>query len=149
MAKGSKCHTAGLSTVARSGATSTPRASESSTALAFCNDGLASLCRLDTCRRRPQKMKPSGTNDRGAPVRRLLDALNFFLADVRGGLGPYLAVYLLAERNWDEASIGVVMSIATAAGILPHTPARALGDALRAKRVLVGGAAPPPTAGCM
>ena len=25
-----------------------------------------------------------------------LDALNFFLADVAGGLGPYLAVYLLA-----------------------------------------------------
>src|SRR5258708_11832763 len=111
MAKGSKCHTAGLSTVARSGATSTPHASESSTALAFCNDGLASLCRLDTCRRRPQKMKPSGTNDRGAPVWRPLDALNFFLADVRGGVGPYLAGYLLAGRELDEGSHRVGMSI--------------------------------------
>ncbi|MBE7198962.1 MAG: MFS transporter, partial [Parafilimonas terrae] len=25
-----------------------------------------------------------------------LDALNFFLADVRDGLGPYLAIYLIA-----------------------------------------------------
>ena len=28
-----------------------------------------------------------------------LDAANFFLADVRDGLGPYLAIYLLAVRG--------------------------------------------------
>ena len=28
-------------------------------------------------------------------TKRPLDALNFFLADVRDGLGPYLAIYLL------------------------------------------------------
>jgi hypothetical protein len=32
-------------------------------------------------------------------VDRALDALNFFLADVRDGLGPYLAIYLLTDRN--------------------------------------------------
>jgi hypothetical protein len=32
---------------------------------------------------------------------RALDALNFFLADVRGGLGPYLAIYLLTVQNWN------------------------------------------------
>jgi hypothetical protein len=32
---------------------------------------------------------------RTANVERALDALNFFLADVRDGLGPYLAIYLL------------------------------------------------------
>ncbi len=52
----------------------------------------------------------------GKPVERALDALNFFLADVRDGLGPYLAIYLLTERRWDEASIGSVMSIAAIAG---------------------------------
>src|SRR5216684_7388549 len=88
-----------------------------------------------------EQLKPSGTNDRAARVRRPLDALNFFLADVRGGLGPYLAVYLLVERNWDEASIGVVMSVATAAGILAQTPAGALVDAIRAKRALIAVAA--------
>ena len=88
-----------------------------------------------------EQLKPSGNHDRAARVRRPLDALNFFLADVRGGLGPYLAVYLLAERNWDEASIGVVMSIATAAEILAQTPAGALVDAIRAKRLLMAVAA--------
>jgi MFS family permease len=65
---------------------------------------------------------------------RALDATNFFLADVREGLGPYLAIYLLTIQHWDEASIGVVMSIATAAGLLAQTPAGALVDATRAKR---------------
>jgi MFS family permease len=70
-----------------------------------------------------------------------LDAANFFLADVRDALGPYLAVYLLTERNWDEASIGVIMSIATIAGIAAQTPAGALVDATRAKRALMIAAA--------
>jgi len=65
---------------------------------------------------------------------RALDAANFFLADVRDGLGPYLAVYLLTERKWDEASIGVVMSIASFAGIVAQTPAGAVVDMIRAKR---------------
>jgi MFS family permease len=66
-----------------------------------------------------------------------LDAANFFLADVRDALGPYLAVYLLTERNWDEASIGFIMSIATIAGIAAQTPAGALVDSTRAKRALM------------
>jgi MFS family permease len=67
-------------------------------------------------------------------VERKLDALNFFLADVRDGLGPYLAIYLLTERKWDEASIGAVMSLAALAGIAAQTPAGALIDRSRAKR---------------
>jgi len=72
---------------------------------------------------------------------RPLDAINFFLADVRDGLGPYLAIYLLTVQNWDEASIGLVMSIAGIAGILAQTPAGALIDASRAKRGILIGAA--------
>jgi MFS family permease len=68
---------------------------------------------------------------------RALDAANFFLADVRDGLGPYLAIYLLTEQRWDEASIGVVMSIATVAGLLAQTPAGALVDATKAKRAIM------------
>jgi MFS family permease len=75
-----------------------------------------------------------------------LDAVNFFLADVRDGLGPYLAIYLLTIEKWDEASIGVVMSIATAAGLLAQTPAGALVDGTRAKRALIVAAALPVTA---
>jgi len=72
---------------------------------------------------------------------RALDALNFFLADVRDGLGPYLAVYLLTEQKWDEARIGIVMSVATVAGLVAQTPAGALIDAIIAKRALMAGAA--------
>ncbi|WP_068032343.1 MFS transporter [Rhodoplanes sp. Z2-YC6860] len=63
-----------------------------------------------------------------------LDAANFFLADVRDGLGPYLAIYLLTEQEWNEARIGIVMSVATIAGIVAQTPAGALVDATKAKR---------------
>ena len=72
---------------------------------------------------------------------RALDAANFFLADVRDGLRPYLAVYLLTVQNWDEARIGIVMSIATIAGLVTQTPAGALIDATRAKRLVMVGAA--------
>jgi MFS family permease len=72
---------------------------------------------------------------------RALDASNFFLADVRDGLGPYLAVYLLTIQKWDEASIGLVMSVTTVAGILAQTPAGALVDSTKAKRTVMVGAA--------
>ena len=70
-----------------------------------------------------------------------LDAANFFLADVRDGLGPYLAIYLLTEQKWDEAAIGLVMSLATIAGIVAQTPAGAMVDATRAKRLIMIAAA--------
>ena len=79
--------------------------------------------------------------DSAFQIRRPLDALNFFLADVRDGLGPYLAIYLLTVQRWDEASIGLVMSVATLAGLLAQTPAGALIDATRAKRAVVASAA--------
>src|SRR5882757_71087 len=83
---------------------------------------------------RPDMSSDSKSRQR---ANRALDAANFFLADVRDGLGPYLAVYLLTERKWDEASIGMVMSIAAIAGILAQTPAGALIDRSHAKRALM------------
>lgn len=68
---------------------------------------------------------------------RALDAVNAFLADVRDGLGPYLAVYLLTVEKWDEASIGYLMTIVALAGIVAQTPIGALVDATRAKRLLL------------
>jgi MFS family permease len=70
-----------------------------------------------------------------------LDWMNFFLADVRDGLAPYLAIYLLTVQEWDAASIGVVMSIGGIAGLVAQTPAGALIDATRLKRGIVIGAA--------
>jgi MFS family permease len=80
---------------------------------------------------------------------RALDAANFFLADVRDGLGPYLAVYLLTEQKWDEGRIGILMSVATIAGLLAQTPAGALIDATAAKRMILVGAAVVVTAACL
>jgi hypothetical protein len=39
-----------------------------------------------------------------------LCALNFFMADVRDGLGPFLGVFL-QEQSWSPAEIGFVMTI--------------------------------------
>jgi predicted MFS family arabinose efflux permease len=93
--------------------------------------------------KRPSSSCPDAATTMGAsPARvdragRALDAMIFFLADVRTGLGPYLAVYLLTVRNWNEAEIGIVMSIGIIAGILAETPSGALVDAVHAKRALV------------
>jgi MFS family permease len=85
----------------------------------------------------------------GIAVERTLDALNFFLADVRDGLGPYLAIYLLTEQKWDQASIGVVTSVAALAGIVAQTPAGALIDRSNFKRALMVAAATIVTSTCL
>lgn len=80
---------------------------------------------------------------------RSLDGLNFFLADVRDGLGPYLAIYLLAVHKWDPASIGLVMTLAGIAALVTQTPAGALIDRTRRKRLVVIVAALLVTASCL
>jgi MFS family permease len=85
----------------------------------------------------------------GKPIERALDAVNFFLADVRDGLGPYLSIYLLTEQKWDQASIGVVMSVAALAGIVAQAPAGALIDRSTAKRALMIAAAIVVTLACL
>ena len=66
-----------------------------------------------------------------------LDWLNFFLADVRGGLGPYLGVFLLTQANWNQATIGAVLTVSGLIGITLHTPIGALIDATHFKRGLI------------
>jgi hypothetical protein len=73
--------------------------------------------------------------------RRSLDWLNFLLADLRGGLGPYVNVFLLTVAGWDQATIGAVLTASGLLGIAFHAPIGALIDATRAKRaLLIGGA---------
>nr|WP_207161295.1 MFS transporter [Pseudomonas fluorescens] len=78
-----------------------------------------------------------------------LDSLNFFLADVRDGLGPYLAIYLLAVHQWDPASIGVVMTLAGIAALVTQGPAGALIDRTRSKRAVIAAAAILVTVSCL
>ncbi|MFN6482497.1 MULTISPECIES: MFS transporter [unclassified Nostoc] len=68
---------------------------------------------------------------------RSLDYLNVFLADVRDGVGPYLSIYLKASANWNPAQIGLAMSASAIATVIAQTPAGALVDRLRQKRMLI------------
>jgi hypothetical protein len=39
-----------------------------------------------------------------------LDWLNFFLADVQTGVGPFLAIYL-ATSGWNEQRVGIALTV--------------------------------------
>jgi MFS family permease len=82
--------------------------------------------------------KPDAEVVRRPPVSTLrgLDWLNFFLADVQTGVGPFLAIYL-AGYAWNEQRVGIALTVGGIAGILTQTPAGALVDRLQAKRALI------------
>ncbi|MFN6477526.1 MFS transporter [Nostoc sp. DedQUE07] len=80
---------------------------------------------------------------------RSLDYLNVFLADVRDGVGPYLSIYLKASANWNPAQIGLAMSASAIATVIAQTPAGALVDRLRQKRMLIVLAAVFVSIGCI
>ena len=96
---------------------------------------MASAAAMPETKDPAQRSVPTGT----------LDALNFFLADVRDGLGPYLAIYLLVVRGpshgWNEATVGLVLTIAGIVGLLSQTPAGGLIDRAKNKpRIVIAGA---------
>jgi hypothetical protein len=64
----------------------------------------------------PIEVSPSAGTLRG------LDWLNFFLADVQTGVGPFLAIYL-AGYAWNEQRVGIALTVGGIAGILAQTPA--------------------------
>lgn len=66
-----------------------------------------------------------------------LSWLNFFVADVQTGFGPFLALYL-ASQNWSQAEIGWLLTAGGLAGIAAQIPGGALVDWARAKRLLIG-----------
>jgi predicted MFS family arabinose efflux permease len=74
--------------------------------------------------------RPSTSTLRG------LDWLNFFLADVQSGVGPFLAIYL-ATNGWNEQVVGGALTVAGIAGIVTNTPAGALVDRVKSKRAMI------------
>jgi predicted MFS family arabinose efflux permease len=78
-----------------------------------------------------------------------LDGLNFLLADVRDGLGPYLAVFLKAEQHWQPGAIGMAMAASSIAAALCQIPAGLLIDSFRFKRLLVALSGLLVAAGCL
>ena len=65
-----------------------------------------------------------------------LQSLNFFMADLQAGIGPFLGVFLLAH-GWKSGLIGSVMTIGGVAGMLMTAPAGALVDATTRKQLYV------------
>jgi hypothetical protein len=63
-----------------------------------------------------------------------LDLLNFFVADVQTGFGPFIAIYLTTQR-WTALSIGSVLSLGTIVAMTSQLPAGALVDWMPSKRI--------------
>lgn len=68
---------------------------------------------------------------------RALSTLNFFLADVQNGMGPYVTVFLKSSMAWNPAQIGVALAAGNIAQVLAQTPAGGLVDQLHQKRQLI------------
>src|SRR5580693_764050 len=83
--------------------------------------------------------KANSASDTAAGNRRSLWAvewLNFFLADVQTGLGPFLAAYL-ASSGWNPGRVGYALTFGGLVAVAMQTPAGAVIDALRRKRALL------------
>ncbi len=69
-------------------------------------------------------------------ARGALQALNFFMADMQAGIGPFLGVFL-QQRGWQSGPIGTVMTAGGVAGMLFTAPAGAFIDHTTKKRLVV------------
>ncbi|MBI1777856.1 MAG: MFS transporter [Proteobacteria bacterium] len=67
----------------------------------------------------------------------LLDGINFFLADVRGALGPFINVFLVTQQHWSQTEVGLVTTTGGLIGLAAQTPIGAAIDATRAKRGVI------------
>jgi MFS family permease len=65
---------------------------------------------------------------------RSLDLVNFFVADVQTGFGPFVAVYLTSHK-WTQVEIGFALTLGTMTSLISQLPAGALVDAMRNKRL--------------
>ncbi len=73
---------------------------------------------------------PSERSQRG------LDWLNFFVADIETGFGPFIVVYL-AVNGWQQGQIGLVLTVGSVCGIASQLPGGAIVDGVRSKRLVV------------
>jgi predicted MFS family arabinose efflux permease len=78
-------------------------------------------------------------NDRQPSARSLrgLDGINLLMADVRDGVGPYLAIFLKGSEHWDSGAIGIAMAASSIAAAICQVPAGLFVDGTRAKRFII------------
>src|SRR4051812_15739817 len=62
-----------------------------------------------------------------------LDWLNFFVANLQTGFGPFIAVYLPAAA-WTQVDIGLVLTLSGLTALAGQIPAGALVDAVQSKK---------------
>jgi MFS family permease len=64
-----------------------------------------------------------------------LNGLNFFVADMLTGFGPFVTIYL-AANGWHPTDIGFALSVGTMAAVAGQVPAGMLVDAVPLKRLI-------------
>ena len=77
------------------------------------------------------------------------DGINFLMADVRDGVGPYLSVFLKGQEHWEAGAIGIAMAASSIAAAACQIPAGLLVDSLKIKRLLVAGSGLLVGVGCL
>jgi MFS family permease len=70
---------------------------------------------------------PSRTSLRG------LDWFTFSIANVQTGFGPFIAIYLTAEK-WTQVDIGLLLTVGSLTSLVTQVPGGALVDAVRSER---------------
>ena len=65
-----------------------------------------------------------------------LDWLNFFVANVQTGFGPFIAVYLTAQA-WTQVNIGLALTVGGLVALAGQIPGGALVDIVPSKRAVV------------
>ncbi|SKA39252.1 Predicted arabinose efflux permease, MFS family [Enhydrobacter aerosaccus] len=64
-----------------------------------------------------------------------LDWFAFFVADVQTGFGPFVSVYLTAQK-WTQVDIGLILSVAGVVSLIGQIPGGVLLDAARSERLV-------------
>ncbi len=118
---------------------------------ATCNDRWRRILAPNPSRRLRDRPQPHGASDvadtvsaprpkrRGPPLAPSQDSLRgldwfiFFVADVQTGFGPFVSVYLTAQR-WTQVDIGLIQSAAGFVSLIGQMPGGALVDAARSER---------------
>jgi MFS family permease len=67
---------------------------------------------------------------------RALDAVNFLIAGLLAGFGPFIALFL-ADQAWSAANVGYVLSAGSIVALLSQLPGGELLDAIRSKQLLL------------
>src|SRR5262245_41063370 len=64
-----------------------------------------------------------------------LDWLNFFIANVQTGFGPFISVYLTSQA-WTQTDIGLVLTISGIVSLAGQIPGGIMVDAMASKRLV-------------